>query len=477
MLLATALLAFSSFICALALTPLIRNLFLKLGLVDHPTGGRKLHSTPIPRVGGISIVASIAISIGVTAALGVWDPFFYNPAIQFLIRLLPAAAIIFLVGLLDDLITLKPWQKVLGELIGAGLAYASGLRVMGIAGYTTESWLSLPLTLGWLLLCTNAFNLIDGVDGLAAGAGLFATLTILLAGILGKNSALVVAAVPLGAALLGFLRYNFNPATVFLGDSGSLLLGFLLGCFGVIWSFKAATVFGMVAPLMALFVPILDVTLSIARRFLRGQPIFGADRGHMHHRLLDRGMTTRGVVFLLYGACAFGAVLSLIQSGQQNQYGGFVVLLFCAGTWIGIQHLGYAEFTAARHMVMGGTLQRMIDMNVQLRELESALESCASFDEWWAQLCGQCRSFGFAAAELNFNGQIYEEKFVRVSHLCWSVVIPMGDGASLHLSVPPDAAQTATVIMPLVDLISRKLPERVRTVQYDPVVAVAFSGR
>ena len=188
-------------------------------------------------------------------------------------------------------------------------------------------------------------------------------------------------------------------------------------------------------------------------------------------------MTTRGVVFLLYGACAFGAVLSLIQSVQQNQYGGFVILLFCAGTWIGIQQLGYAEFTAARHMVMGGTLQRMIDMNVQLRELESALESCASFDEWWERLCGQCRSFGFAAAELNFNGQIYEEKFATVSHRCWSVVIPMADGASLHLSVPPDAAQTATVIMPLVDLISRKLPERVHAVHYDPVVAVAFGGR
>src|SRR6266705_298284 len=458
MLLAVSWLGLSSFLFAFILTPLTRDVFARLGFVDDPSGGRKLHSAPVPRVGGVAIAISIALSLGLTAAAGIWTPFLYNPSIQLLIKLLPSAAVIFLIGLLDDLTTLKPWQKLLGQLLGAVLAYASGLQVMGIAGYATPSWVSLPVTVAWLLLCTNAFNLIDGVDGLATGAGLFATLTMLLAGVLEKNSVLLFATVPLGAALLGFLRYNFNPATVFLGDCGSLLLGFLLGCFGIIWSFKTATVFGMVAPLMAMFVPILDVTLSIARRFLRGQPIFGADRGHMHHRLLDRGMTTRGVVFLLYGACAFGAVLSLIQSGQQNQYGGFVVLLFCAGTWIGIQHLGYAEFTAARHMVMGGTLQRMIDMNVQLRELESALESCASFDEWWAQLCGQCRSFGFAAAELNFNGQIYEEKFVRVSHLCWSVVIPMGDGASLHLSVPPDAAQTATVIMPLVDLISRKLP-------------------
>src|SRR6185436_13025698 len=142
----------------------------------------------------------------------------------------------------------------------------------------------LPLTILWLLVCTNAFNLIDGMDGLATGAGLFATLTILLAGMLEGNHALVLAAVPLGGALLGFLRYNFNPASAFLGDSGSLLLGFLLGCFGVIWSFKTATVFGMIAPLMAMSVPILDATLAVARRFLRGRPIFGADRGHVHHR-------------------------------------------------------------------------------------------------------------------------------------------------------------------------------------------------
>ena len=299
----------------------------------------------------------------------------------------------------------------------------------------------------------------------------------LLAGVLEKNSALLLATVPLGAALIGFLRYNFNPATVFLGDCGSLLLGFLLGCFGIIWSFKTATVFGMVAPLMAMFVPILDVTLSVVRRFLRGQPIFGADRGHVHHRLLDRGFTPRRVVLLLYGACAFGAVLSLLQTLQYNRYSGLVILLFCAGTGIGIQRLGYSEFRAARSMVFGGTLQRMININVQLRELEGTLESCASFDEWWERLCGQCRDLGFAAAELNFNGKIFEEKFARISESCWSVVIPMADGASLHLTVPAGVAETVPAIVPLIDLISRKLPERIRTVGYKPAEAAAFSGR
>src|SRR5437773_5711915 len=131
MLFAATLLALFSFIAALAFTPIVRNIFLKLGLVDEPTGGRKTHSGPIPRVGGIAIAASLALSIGATAALGVWEPFYHNTAIQFLIRLIPAAGIIFVVGLLDDLFSLKPWQKFLGQLLGACTAYATGLRVMG----------------------------------------------------------------------------------------------------------------------------------------------------------------------------------------------------------------------------------------------------------------------------------------------------------------------------------------------------------
>jgi UDP-GlcNAc:undecaprenyl-phosphate GlcNAc-1-phosphate transferase len=469
MALAALLLALGSLICALILTPLTRDLSSRLGFVDRPTGGRKVHASPIPRIGGIAIVASIGLSIGVTSLFGIWAPLAQNASIQFLIKLLPAAGIIFLVGVLDDFLTLKPWQKLLGQLLGAVVAYASGLRVMVVAGYSAESWITLPLTLAWLLLCTNAFNLIDGIDGLAAGAGLFATLTILLAGLIERNDGLVLAAAPLGAALLGFLRYNFNPATAFLGDSGSLLLGFLLGCFGVIWSFKTATVFGMVAPLMTMCVPILDVALSVTRRFLRGKPIFGADRRHMHHRLLDRGLGPKRVVLLLYAACAVGAVLSLLQTVQHNRYSSLVIFLFCAGTWIGIQHLKYPEFLAFRSMLFGGALQRMIDANVQLRDFENALGSCRTFDDWLEELYRQCRSIGVAAVELNFNGQIVQRMFIPTSHHCWSVIVPIGDGASLHLSVPPGATQTAIAIMPMADLISRKLPERFRAVRFAPM--------
>src|SRR5262249_19014445 len=154
-------------------------------------------------------------------------------------KLLPAAGLIFAIGLIDDVIGLKSWQKLSGQLAAALCAYLGGVQILGIAGHFTDNWWSIPLTVFWLVGCTNAFNLIDGVDGLAAGLGLFATLTSLIAALALGNLTLALATAPLAGALLGFLRYNFNPASIFLGDSGSLLVGFLLGCYGVLWSQKS----------------------------------------------------------------------------------------------------------------------------------------------------------------------------------------------------------------------------------------------
>ena len=225
------------------------------------------------------------------------------------------------IGLLDDLFDLRAWIKLLGQLAAAGLACVGGVRILSIGGAPTDAWWNIPLTILWLLACMNAFNLVDGLDGLAAGVGLFATLTVFAAAMMQHNMVLAVATFPLAGALLAFLCYNFNPATIFLGDSGSLLIGFLLGCYAAIWSNKSATLLGMTAPLMALSIPLLDVALAIVRRFLRHQPIFAADRGHIHHRLLDRGFTPRRVVLVLYGLCGLAAAFSLLQ-GVVHSFSG-----------------------------------------------------------------------------------------------------------------------------------------------------------
>src|SRR5947208_10567281 len=169
----------------------------------------------------------------------------------------------------------------------------AGVNVSGVAGFAAHGWWSFPITVGWLVVCSNAFNLIDGMDGLATGVGLFAAFTTLAAALLQNNALLALATAPLVGALLAFLRYNFNPASIFLGDCGSLTIGFLLGCFAAVWSQKSATLLGMTAPVMALSVPLLDTGIAVVRRFLRRQPIFSADRNHLHHRLLDRGFSSR----------------------------------------------------------------------------------------------------------------------------------------------------------------------------------------
>ena len=159
----------------------------------------------------------------------------------------------------------------------AAWAWEAGVRVSEVGTYPIPPWCGAALTVAWLVLCSNAFNLIDGIDGLAAGVGLAAAVTTLTAGLLHGDFMLALATAPLAGCLLGFLRYNFNPASIFLGDSGSLLIGFLLGCYGIIWSQTSATVVALAAPAMAVALPLLEVCLSVARRFL-------AKRADLHRR-------------------------------------------------------------------------------------------------------------------------------------------------------------------------------------------------
>ena len=274
-----ALLAVSSFLLALFLTPAVRNLARRWRLVDEPDGVRRVHANPIPRLGGVAILVAYVTAFGILFAAEMATGHIVQGAFPMVARLVPAVAVVFLVGLLDDLRGLSPLQKFIGQLAAAVLAIWGGVLVTGFTGFDLPVWAGVPLTVLWLVGCANAFNLIDGVDGLAAGVGLFATVTMVLAALIGDNVALALATIPLAGALLGFLRFNFNPATIFLGDCGSLTIGFLLGCYGVLWSQKSATMLGMTAPLMALAVPLLDTALSMARRFLRGRPICEADLG------------------------------------------------------------------------------------------------------------------------------------------------------------------------------------------------------
>lgn len=445
---------------------------LQLGELDRPDQQRKFHPQPVPRVGGIVIAASYATTFATILVL----PFSFQYSVREIVphfwSLLPAVEVVFITGLIDDIINLKPWQKLFGQVLAAVIAFSAGVRIDSAGPYTLEPVMSALVTVLWLLVCTNAFNLIDGMDGLAAGVGLFVSVTVFISALTHGSMGLAIVTAPLIGCLLGFLRYNFNPASVFLGDSGSLLIGFLLGCFAVLWAHKAVTLLGMTAPLMAFTIPLLDATLTLARRFLRHQPIFQGDRGHIHHRLLDHGLTPRRAALLVYGISGLAAAFAMIQDRLQGGLAALVVILFGAAACIGVEHLGYVEFGIARRLVTQGTIRRMIDRQTTLTRLEQDLQQAATVDEIWERLQTASRTLGFCSVSMHLGEHDYLDHSggsnykwqvqIRISNCGWISFrhdgaddlnhLPVGSLASVvsraieaKLSAAPPAAEERSV--------------------------------
>lgn len=390
-------LGFSSFALALLLTPLVRILAWRFGIIDRPDQRRKIHCTPIPRMGGLAVFASVIGAYGVLLAVRFSSGAIVWEGLPLVLRLLPALVVVFGVGLIDDIISLSPWKKLVAEIGAATLAWIGGIRVSGLGSHSFSGVVvSFLCTLVWIVTCTNAINLIDGVDGLAVGVSLFAAFTMLIGAMINHNFPMALAVVPLVGALLGFLRYNFNPAKIFLGDCGSLTLGFLLGCYGVLWSEKSTTLLGMTAPLLVLAVPLVDVGLAIARRFLRGQPIFKADCSHIHHKLLSKGLTPRRLVLVIYGVCGISAAASLLLTVSTENNRGFVIVLVCLGAWLGLQQLGYKEFGAARRILLGGVFSSVLSAQLALEAFESEIHVDMSLQQCSDLILQACPQFGFS---------------------------------------------------------------------------------
>src|ERR1017187_2581266 len=446
-----ALLAISALLLTLAFTPIVRTVSARLGWLDQPDP-RKVHLAPVPRTGGVAILGGYAVAFLILFYSPLGGSRAVDAALPGVWALLPAVLVAFATGLLDDVFGLKPWMKILGQIIAAALACNANVQIHAVAGHSIAStWWHVPITILWLVACSNAFNLIDGLDGLAVGVGLCATATIFLSATLSGNYALALVTAPLLGALLGFLPYNVNPASIFMGDCGSLTVGFLLGCFGVIWSQKSATLLGMTAPLLALAIPLLDTSLAIARRFLRDQPIFGADRGHIHHRLLARGFTPRRVAYVFYAAAGTVAGLSLILGSAANHVAGIVLVAFCAFVWLAVQYLGYEEFHAARHMIFGGIFRRTLNANLSISQLETAVHVANTVDECWDALVQTSRSLGFSEAELQFNDRHLTARLTEVdSAECWDLHIPLNHSAHVYLRVPLNSKQPPATVGRLV---------------------------
>ena len=326
----------AALVTSLVATPLARRLAIRLGAVDRPNP-RRINKTPVPRMGGIAIFAGIAAAFAIqylgTMYLGWPVVLVPSPRMQVNYWMLVAAfVVIFATGLLDDKYSLRPLQKLAGQVLAAVIAVAGGLVIGDIsnplaADFIQLGWVAYPVTVVYLVAYVNIINLIDGLDGLAAGISAIASLTMFILSVWAGRLDSAALSIAVVGSSLGFLRYNFHPASIFMGDSGSLTLGFALGVSSLLSVTRFAGLTTIAVPLVISAVPILDTFSAIVRRTRAHVSVGHADRGHIHHRLMDEGYDQRQAVLLMYGWTALLCVGSVLMTKVETVPR---ILIFCA---------------------------------------------------------------------------------------------------------------------------------------------------
>jgi UDP-GlcNAc:undecaprenyl-phosphate GlcNAc-1-phosphate transferase len=330
-------------------TPLVRRFALRIGAVSTP-GGRHVHRREVPRLGGIAMAFAWAVPV---VWLAFRDPLAASAIAQHRLQLFAVvfgAAVVCAVGAVDDARGVRPLYKLIAQVLLACFAFGCGFQIQAVQlplfGSFSMGVFALPVTVLWIVGVTNAVNLIDGLDGLAAGVAFFAAFTSFVIASLSGSVFVALMMAALMGALVGFLFFNFNPARIFMGDSGSYFLGFVLAttALGGGLQQKASTAVSLLVPVLALGVPIFDTLFSMFRRLLERRPVFSADRGHVHHRLLDLGLTHKRAVVFLYGVSILLAAGAIAVSLGRSWHVG-LALLSVTVVFVGlVRFLGYFEY-------------------------------------------------------------------------------------------------------------------------------------
>jgi len=350
-----------AFVFAASLTPMVRWFAHKRGYLDYPNE-RKHHEGGIPRIGGVGIVLSFFMTLGsfLFFPTDVIRGVFHDPRCLYLFG---GALIVFGMGLVDDIIGLPALKKLVVQIIAALLACYGGLKITVFAipgGPVIEfGWFWLPVTVFWILFVINGINLIDGLDGLASGVSLFTCIVLLILCILGGRVGPAFLLAVLSGAIMGFLLYNFNPASIFMGDSGSYFLGYMLATLSILGSMKSQAAAVIFIPVVALGLPLMDTVFSTMRRFVTGKRIFAADSNHFHHRLIKMGYSQRRAVLVMYAMTIFFGAASLLMVGLRDDRNLIVLAVIGAGIVILIKRLGYLDGMTGRSLAMWG--ERFMD--------------------------------------------------------------------------------------------------------------------
>ena len=334
-----------SFLFVLATTPVLIKIGLKYGFVDK-INQRKIHSGAIPRIGGIGI------------ALGTLFPlfllYFYNNFVsrtlfgstENIVVIVYGGLSISLLGLFDDIKGVSAKLKLLFQVVLAIIAIYCGFSIDAMStpwGVVQLGWVGHLITVLWIVGIINAFNLIDGMDGLSSGVSFFACITIMSLSIVNGYMFVALVSAALAGAVVGFLVYNFNPAKIFMGDAGSMFIGYLLAVLSLKNQSKGHTIVSLLVPIIAMGLPILDTTLAFLRRLLRNQSIFSADKQHIHHILLSKGINQRKVVLMLYGISIVFTLLAMLLIFQKDIEAFLVIIVFSIVVFVIVSKLGYTD--------------------------------------------------------------------------------------------------------------------------------------
>ena len=314
------------------LTPYIKKLAFKIGAVDRPDN-RKVHKNIMPRLGGLAIY--IAFMIGCVASMEItWDIF----------GILLGGTLIVALGVADDVYQLPAKVKLLGQIAAACVLVIFDIRIEWVnnplGGYFYLDMLSIPFTIFWVISFTNVVNLIDGLDGLAAGVSAIASLTVILVSVQMGYFHVAILTAALAGAIIGFIRYNFNPATIFMGDTGSMFIGYMLAAISVYGAVKTAATIALIVPAIALGLPILDTAFAIMRRYVNGRPIFQPDKGHLHHRLLATGMSHKETVLFMYGITAVLCIGAVLWAEMDGFYAALIIAVIMTAVAVGAKKIG-----------------------------------------------------------------------------------------------------------------------------------------
>jgi len=313
-------------------TPKVKEIAIKAGAMDAPDA-RKVHKEPIPRMGGLAIYLGFVLAV--LASMHV------NREIA---GLLIGGTVILAVGIIDDMKQISAKTKLFGQILAAMLPILFGVKIEWLTNPFGDmiylDYLATPLTVLWFVSLTNTVNLIDGLDGLAAGVSTIAAITILLVALQQHLWIVAILTAALAGSALGFLQHNFNPAKIFMGDTGSMFLGYMLAGISVMGTVKSAATIALIVPIVALGLPIMDTAFAIIRRYSHGHPIFKPDKGHLHHRLLEMGLTQKQAVLLMYTISSCLGLSAILLTEVSKTFGIMIVVLLLAAAFFGAKKIG-----------------------------------------------------------------------------------------------------------------------------------------